>query len=230
MPESKDKIDDLQAQLNRLVRTQIDFQREVTRIREELEKLQKSASTASNAENQLPVSENTVGSTAGNVQTEPKFEREEPPRNKSQYRPAEPTFGYGERTRSRANAKVDSIKASAKADLEKFIGENLLSKIGIVILVIGVAIGGKYAIDNGWISPLMRIVFGYFCGFALIGFAVRLKAKYLNFSAVLISGGMAIMYFITYFAYAYYGLMNQPTAFVLMLLFTVFTVAAALNY
>ena len=32
-----------------------------------------------------------------------------------------------------------------KSNVEKFIGENLISKIGIVILVIGVAIGAKYA-------------------------------------------------------------------------------------
>jgi len=30
-----------------------------------------------------------------------------------------------------------------KSDLEKFIGENLFNKIGIVLLVIGVAIGAK---------------------------------------------------------------------------------------
>src|SRR5690606_28863716 len=45
-----------------------------------------------------------------------------------------------------------------------------------------------------------------------------------------ISGGMAIMYFITYFAYAFYGLITQPAAFVLMVLFTAFTVVAALIY
>ncbi len=119
---------------------------------------------------------------------------------------------------------------SARSDLEKFIGENLISKIGIVILVLGVGIGAKYAIDNGWISPLLRVVFGYVMGFGLLGFAVRFKGKYLNFSAVLLSGGMAIMYFVTYFAYSSYALINQPTAFALMVIFTVFTVASALVY
>ena len=124
--------------------------------------------------------------------------------------------------------QAPSYKGSAKSDREQFIGENLISKIGIVILILGVAIGAKYAIDNGWVSPLMRIVFGYVLGFGLLGFAVRLKAKYLNFSAVLLSGGMAIMYFVTYFAYAYYGLMTQSAAFILMAMFPAFTVASAL--
>lgn len=231
MPEPNDRIDELQAQLNRLVRTQIDFQREVTRIREELEKLRTTGTTIPKGESFVPPSpENPIENVVKDYQPPTEVQHEEPPRDQTKHQSAAPTFGYTERQRSRVDQKVDAVKEAARSDLEKFIGENLLSKIGIVILIIGVAIGGKYAIDNGWISPLMRIVFGYFCGFALIGFAVRLKAKYLNFSAVLISGGMAIMYFITYFAYAYYDLMNQPTAFVLMLLFTVFTTAAALNY
>src|SRR5690554_3850373 len=47
------------------------------------------------------------------------------------------------------------------SDLEKIIGESLINKIGILILVIGVAIGAKYSIENNLISPLTRIVLGY---------------------------------------------------------------------
>src|SRR5687768_13941253 len=41
---------------------------------------------------------------------------------------------------------------------------------------------------------------------------------------------MAIMYFITYFAYAVYQIISQAAAFPLMVMFTVVTVAAALFY
>ena len=47
---------------------------------------------------------------------------------------------------------------------------------------------------------------------------------------MLVSGAMAIMYFITFAAYSFYDLMPILMAFFLMVLFTVFTVAAALNY
>lgn len=117
-----------------------------------------------------------------------------------------------------------------KSDWERFIGENLFNKIGIAITVIGVAIGAKYAIDNELISPLTRIVLGYLVGLGLLGFAIRLKGNYANFSAVLLSGAMAILYFLTYAAYDFYGLIPQGVTFVLMALFTVFTVVAALNY
>ena len=117
-----------------------------------------------------------------------------------------------------------------KLDLEKFIGENLINKIGIVITVIGVAIGAKYSIEHELISPLTRIVLGYLAGAGLLGFGIRLKQKFENYSAVLVSGAMAIFYFITFAAYSFYNLFPQGIAFGLMVVFTVFTVVAAINY
>ena len=115
-------------------------------------------------------------------------------------------------------------------DLEKYIGENLISKIGIAVLIIGVGIGAKYSIDNDLISPLVRILLGYLVGAALLVIGMRLKNTYENFSAVLVSGGMAIFYFMTFAAYSFYGMLTPLFAFLLMVLFTIATVAAALNY
>ncbi|GGI24034.1 DUF2339 domain-containing protein [Pedobacter mendelii] len=117
-----------------------------------------------------------------------------------------------------------------KSDFEKFIGENLISKIGILILILGVGIGAKYAIDHDMVSPLTRIVLGYAIGAGLMAFAIKLKEKYENFSAVLVSGAIAIMYFITYAAYDFYSLIPQVLAFLLMVVFTSFTVVAAIKY
>ncbi|AWX45523.1 hypothetical protein HME9304_02543 [Flagellimonas maritima] len=125
----------------------------------------------------------------------------------------------------------NKIKApKGKSNWEKFIGENLINKIGILITVIGVAIGAKYSIENNLISPLTRIILGYLVGLGLVGFSIKLKSKYENYSAVLLSGALAILYFITFAAYSFYGLFPQTMAFVLMLLFTAFGVVAALNY
>lgn len=117
-----------------------------------------------------------------------------------------------------------------RSNVEKFIGENLINKIGIVILVIGVGIGAKYAIDHDLISPWTRIILGYLLGLGLIGVAFRLRKQYENFSAVLLSGSMAIFYFITFAAYSFYALIPLTLTFSLMVLFTVFTVAAAIRY
>lgn len=117
-----------------------------------------------------------------------------------------------------------------KSDFEKFVGENLISKIGILILIIGVGIGSKYAIEHDMVSPLTRIVLGYLVGICLMAFAIKLKAKYENFSAVLVSGAIAILYFITYAAYDFYALIPQALTFALMVVFTSFSVVAATQY
>ncbi|MDR2465747.1 MAG: DUF2339 domain-containing protein [Prevotellaceae bacterium] len=118
----------------------------------------------------------------------------------------------------------------AKSNIEKFIGENLISKIGIAIVIVGVALGAKYSIDNQLISPSWRIILAYTTGAGLLAFGIKLKRKYERFSAVLASGAIAIMYFVTYFASAYYSLIPQFLAFPLMFVFTVFAVYAAIQY
>lgn len=133
------------------------------------------------------------------------------------------------------NVLVNSINKKGafldkKSSFEKFIGENLINKIGIIILVIGVSFGVKYSIDHQLISPLTRIILGYLAGASLLGFAIHLKPNYENFSAVLLSGAIAILYFITFSAYSFYDLIPQGLAFTLMVLFTAFTVLAALAY
>ena len=113
---------------------------------------------------------------------------------------------------------------------ESFIGTNLLNKVGILILVIGAGIGVKYAIDNDLISPVTRIAMSYLLGSGLLALAYRLKANYKAFSAVLLSGALAILYFTTFVAYDIYGIIDQLPAYIIMLAFTIFTVIAAIQY
>jgi uncharacterized membrane protein len=236
MLKNDPKILELEERLDRLVRTQIDFQKEVLRIRSELAGLR--AGNRIEQEPQPPSPTEAPREPARSSESvRPKPEPRPYPQPERPVSP--PTFstssgrastGSSATSESAFSQYVSSYTESARADLEKFIGENLISKIGIIVLVLGVGIGAKYAIDNNLISPLARIIIGYIFGFGLVGLAIKLKPKYLNFSSVLISGGMAIMYFVTYFAYASYALMPQSAAFALMVMFTIFSVAAALLY
>ncbi len=117
-----------------------------------------------------------------------------------------------------------------KTSLEKFIGENLINKIGILITIIGVALGAKYSIDNNLLGPELRIILGYATGLGLLISGMLVRKNYSAFSAVLVSGAMAIFYFITYAAFDFYQLIPQAVAFALMLLFTAFTVFSAIQY
>lgn len=121
-------------------------------------------------------------------------------------------------------------KPASTFNLEEFVGSKLISIIGIVVLVIGLSIGVKYAIDRNLITPLTRIILAYVAGGILLAIAFRLKQKYKAFSAVLLSGGMASLYFTTFAAYSMYGLLLQMPAFGIMVIFTAFTVFAATMY
>lgn len=119
---------------------------------------------------------------------------------------------------------------SPPPSLENLIGLRLIHLIGIVVLVIGLSLGVKYAIDKNLISEGLRIALAYAAGFALYLFSVRLRRGYAAFSAVLFSGAMATLYFTTFGACVYYHFLTYPVSFVVMVALTVFTAFEALRY
>lgn len=114
--------------------------------------------------------------------------------------------------------------------MEDLIGRNLINRIGILITVIGVFIGAKYAIDKNLISPTLRIILGYLMSGALAGVAIYFRKKYHDYSAVLMSGAVTIFYFITFIGFSFYQLFPQLTAFAIMFVATGFAVGTALWY
>ncbi|MFY7653192.1 MAG: DUF2339 domain-containing protein, partial [Chitinophagaceae bacterium] len=220
MSNQNDSINHLLDKLEQLSRKQEDFSREINALRIAISNLKANTQTESIATQQVKeqISEQ-ITTEIPIVDAEQKVNI-----NKIQY-PSSTQIKP-----QPFNSFTPPSAPKTKSDIEKFIGENLINKIGIAITVIGVGIGAKYSIDNNLISPLTRIVIGYLFGLLLLGFGIKLKKNYLNFSAVLVSGAMAIMYFITYAAYTLYQLLPQIPAFIIMLFFTIFTVIASFNY
>ncbi len=119
---------------------------------------------------------------------------------------------------------------SSSSGMEGIVGLRLLQFAGIIVLIIGIAIGVKYAIDKNLISPALRIALAYLASGLLFFLSYYLSKKYQAFSAILFSGAMAAFYFTTYGAFEYYGFLSRPIAFVLMLLFTWITVFVSLKF
>lgn len=115
-------------------------------------------------------------------------------------------------------------------DLEKFIGENLISKVGIAILVLAIGFFVKYAIDKNWIGPVARVGIGILCGGILIALAHRLHKNYKAFSSVLVGGGLAIFYFTIALAYHQFHLFSQTASFIIMVVITIFAVVLSMLY
>lgn len=119
---------------------------------------------------------------------------------------------------------------STDAGLENYIGLRLMHIVGIVVLVIGLSIGVKYAIDKQLISAAMRILLAYVAGISLFILSVWLKKKYQLFSSILFSGSMSSVYFTTYAAFVYYNFFPALVAFAIMTVLTIYTVITAISY
>lgn len=206
MIDNNDKTNQLLEKLESLLKRQNDFSKEINNLRMEINILK------------------NVNQQQSETQQGIEIEREVAPVQFTR---------FDHQINQKAQPRIKPIinrPPKEKSDVEKFIGQNLINIIGIVITIIGVAIGAKYSIENDLISPLTRIIIGYLFGLVLLGVGIKLKRNYHNYSAVLVSGAMAIMYFITYLAFSFYFLIPQVTAFLLMVFFTLFTVIAAINY
>jgi Predicted membrane protein len=113
---------------------------------------------------------------------------------------------------------------------EKITGANLLSKIGIVTLVLGISFFVKYAIDQEWINEIGRVGIGLFTGGLIIGIAHKLKAKYHVFSSILVGGGISVFYITITLAFREYELFSQTVSFVMLIVITLFSVLLSWLY
>ncbi|MBN1118222.1 MAG: DUF2339 domain-containing protein [Bacteroidales bacterium] len=198
-----DTLNQLHERLEKLIDQQSEFHKEIMELKSEIYKLKNQEAVDSTDSNiSFPETDQTF---------QPVIKEEPLPQQERIIEPA------------------DQYKKS-KSNIERFIGENLISKIGIAILVIGVGIGSKYAIENSHFGPGMRIAGGYLLGLAIMALALRLKKNYLNYSAVLFSGSVAVLYFISFAAYSMYNIFPQYLSFILLFLITILTVFAALKY
>jgi uncharacterized membrane protein len=115
-------------------------------------------------------------------------------------------------------------------DLEKFIGENLINKIGVLILVLGISFFVKFAIDKEWINEPARVGIGVLCGSLVMAIAHKLKKNYAAFSSVLVAGAISIFYFTISIAFHEYHLFSQTVAFIIMVVITAFSTLVSVSY
>lgn len=220
--DNQTQIAELVKRLNSIILQQKEFNKEISALKTQIQALRSQALATPSSQNQPPTSpsvkeQKKETSTLQSSNPVVQSQSVSPPTIKT-----ETPANYDTKAASRFKKKP--------GNWEKFIGENLISKIGILIILIGVVIGTKYAIEHDMISPLTRIVLGYLSGTALLTLALKFREKYEKYSAVLLSGALAIFYFITFAAYDFYGLMSQTISFVVMFLFTCFAVFSAFVY
>ena len=99
--------------------------------------------------------------------------------------------------------------------------ESIISKLGIILLLIGVGFIFKLSYDKGYITQEVALIIGGLIGAALCFFGFRSSAKSrLVLSQVLFGGGIAVFYITAYAAYLRYGILGDFSAFIFLSLIT----------
>ena len=123
------------------------------------------------------------------------------------------------------------VDQEASTNLEDRFAGRLLNRVGIVLLIFGAAFFIKFAFDRDWVTPLMQVLLGAGAGaLALVSGDVLRRRGYADYAHVLTGGGIVVLYLAIYGAFAFYDLIGQTPAFVLMFGVTNLAVLLAARY
>ncbi len=104
-----------------------------------------------------------------------------------------------------------------------------LSRIGIALLLFGVLYLFKYAVDQGWLSPLIRVLMGIGLGAGLMILGVRLHASRGWYARALLVGGIITHFIAMYAAFHWYDLVSQLVAIAVLSFVSVLALTLAIR-
>jgi uncharacterized membrane protein len=112
----------------------------------------------------------------------------------------------------RGPSAIESAFAAAR---EFVFGGNTVVRVGILVLLIGVALLAKWAVDHALFPIEARLAAAAAIGLVLTGVGYRLRDARPGFATTLQGGGIAALYLVVFFAYRGYALVPAPLAFAL---------------
>jgi len=130
-------------------------------------------------------------------------------------------------------APVPADRVKSSLDIEEMLGTNWLNKLGIVILVLGVAFFLAYQLKT--LGPAGKVLVGFVTAGVMLAAGIWFdrKERYRILARAGIGGGWALLFFTTYAMYhvpAAQVLLSQSLDLVLMLAVAVAMVAHTLRY
>ncbi len=120
--------------------------------------------------------------------------------------------------------------AAPAPSLESRVGGQLLNRVGIIAVLVGLSYFLKLAFDNGWIGPPAQVIIGLLAGVGLLFWSERFRAKnYAAFAYSLKAIGFGALYLSLWAASQYYHLIPPTVAFFGMCLVTLTSAALSLR-
>lgn len=87
---------------------------------------------------------------------------------------------------------------------------------GVSLLLLGLAFLFKLSVDEGWVTPVVRVMFGVGVGVLLVGLGIRVHGRRIVVGQAMIGGGIAALYASGYAAYTLYSLVPAAVVFPFM--------------
>lgn len=98
--------------------------------------------------------------------------------------------------------------------------DDLVGKLGIGLLLVGVAFLLKWSIDQGFLTPLVRVGGAALLGAVLVAAGVRLRTSRGALASLLAGGGVAVLFGSLFAGALLYGFVGTGTAFALAAVLT----------
>lgn len=160
------------------------------------------------------------------LHSRPAWQQKQPTRpNADRIDKSEPSYTFQYTTTPATPAEPTALENVLKAI---FNGENLLVKLGVLILFCGIAFLVKYAAQRGMFPLELRLLSAAAGGVALLATGWKLRTKRAEYALALQGGGIGILYLVSYAAFRLYGLIPAVPSFALLVVISGLCAALAL--
>lgn len=99
-------------------------------------------------------------------------------------------------------------------------GERWLGRVGVVFVVLAFGFFFRYAFDQGWIGPSLRLVLGLVAATVMLALGLRLEGVRERYSQYLLGGAVGLYYLVGFASYELYDLVPFALAFGFMVVVT----------
>jgi uncharacterized membrane protein len=107
-------------------------------------------------------------------------------------------------------------------------GEQWLNRIGIGLLLIGVAFLFKYSIDQGWLIPPVRSAIGLGIGLVLFISGIQMQTDS-TMKQILLGGSIGVFYLTGFATFQLYSFMPSPVIWIFMIVVTLLALSLSLQ-
>ena len=104
-----------------------------------------------------------------------------------------------------------------------------VARAGVVLLLVGVSFLLRMGVEQGWLTPAVRVAGGVVIGGALSAFGLLARTSRPAYSQLLVGGGVVAFYLSAFGAWSVWQLVPYEAAFAFCVLTTAFAFAAAVR-